>query len=73
MGFLTPESFPAAKKRRVLDIPVDPDFLSVFTGALLPLMDPANWQQCGAISPEDAAAMAQSIILASLDNETDLP
>lgn len=72
MGFLTPESFPAALKRRVLDIPVDPDFLSAFTGALLPLCDPANWETAGAMTPQDAAARAQEIILASLFGETDV-
>ena len=33
MGLLTPESFPATKKRRVLEIPVDPDFLAAFVTA----------------------------------------
>lgn len=72
-AFLTPESFPAAMKRRVLDIPVDPDFLGAFTGALLPLCDSANWEAAGAITPEEAAARAQEIIFAALFGETDVP
>lgn len=71
-GFLTPESLPATKKRRVLDIPADPDFLGAFNGALLPLIDPANWEQAGAITPEAAAAAAQEIIYAMWSGETDV-
>lgn len=70
--FLTPESFPEGKKRRVLDIPTDPDFLAAFNGALTLLMEPENWEQAGSITPEQAAAMAQEIILAMWDGETDV-
>lgn len=70
--FLTPESFPTTKKRRVLDIPVDADFLAAFNGALLPLMDPANWEMAGSITPEQAAAAAQEIIMAMWAGETDV-
>lgn len=72
-GFLTPETLPATKKRRVMDIPTDPDFLGAFTGALMPLFDPANWEAAGAITPEEAAAAAQDIVLSALFNETDVP
>jgi hypothetical protein len=71
-GYLTPESLPATLKRRVLDIPTDPDFLAAFNGALLPLMDPANWQPFGAITPEQAAAKASEIIFAMWSGETDV-
>jgi hypothetical protein len=70
--FLTPESFPTGKKRRVLDIPTDPDFLGAFNGALTLLMDPANWEQAGSVTPEDAAARAQQIILDMWAGETDV-
>jgi len=70
--FLTPDAFPEAKKRRVLDIPVDPDFLAAFNGALTLLIDPANWGQAGSITPEDAAAKAQDIIFAMWSGETDV-
>jgi len=71
--FLTPESFPTTMKRRVLEIPTDPDFLAAFNGALLDLIDPANWEPAGAVTPEDAAAKAQEMILAWMDTETDVP
>jgi hypothetical protein len=70
--FLTPESFPTTKKRRVLDIPVDPDFLAAFNGALTLLMDPANWEQAGEVTPEQAAEKASEIIMAMWDGETDV-
>ena len=70
--FLTPESFPTDQKRRVLEIPTDPDFLGAFNGALTLLMDPANWEQAGAITPDQAAAKAQEIILAMWSTETDV-
>lgn len=73
MGFLTPETLPADVMRRVMDIPTDPDFLGAFTGALLPLMDPANWETAGSITPEAAAAKAQEIILSWLMTETPIP
>lgn len=73
-GYPTPETLPDMLMRRTMDIPRDPDFLGAFTGALLPLMDPANWQQMpGAVTPEVAAAKAQEIILAWLDTETPVP
>lgn len=72
-GYLTPETLPDDLMRRTMDIPRDPDFLGAFTGALLPLMDPANWQPAGAITPEQAAAKAQEIILSWLDTETPVP
>lgn len=70
--FLTPETLPTTLKRRVLEIPVDPDFLGAFNGALVPLMDPANWERAGSVTPEDAAAKAQEIILAMWATETDV-
>lgn len=70
--FLTPESFPTTKKRRVLEIPVDADFLAAFNGALTLLMEPGNWEQAGAVTPEEAAAKAQEIIMAMWDGETDV-
>ena len=70
--FLTPESFPTTKKRRVLEIPVDADFLEAFNGALTLLMEPGNWEQAGAVTPEEAAAKAQEIIMAMWDGETDV-
>jgi hypothetical protein len=71
--FLTPESFPTALKSRVMEIPTDPDFLAAFNGALTLLMDPANWEPAGAVTPENAAAKAQEIILAWWNTETDIP
>lgn len=71
--FLTPETLPATVMRRVLEIPVDPDFLAAFNGALLPLMESENWEQAGSITPEAAAAKATQIIMAMWDTETSVP
>jgi hypothetical protein len=71
--FLTPESFPSTLKRRVLEIPTDPDFMAAFNGALWTLTDPANWEAAGAITPDEAAAKATEMIQAWWDTETDVP
>lgn len=71
--FLTPDSFPTTLKRRVFEIPTDPDFLGAFNGALLLLTDPANWEMAGSVTPEEAAAKAQEMIWAWWDTETDVP
>lgn len=71
-GYATPDSLPAVLKRRVLLIPADPDLLAAFNAVLLTLTDPANWTPVGEVSPQQAAAECEQIILAAFAGETDI-
>lgn len=67
MGFPTPDTLPTNLVCRQLLIPDDPIMLGSVSGALLPLLDPAQWEAYGAVTPEDAAAAAQEMFLRYLE------
>lgn len=54
-GYLTPESIPADTICRVLFIPNDRQIIANVTGALNELIEPLNWQEYGAITPDEIA------------------
>lgn len=67
MGFPTPDTLPTTVICRQLLIPDDPIMLGAVSGALLPLLDPVQWEQYGAVTPGDAAAAAQVMFLRYLE------
>ena len=67
MPYLTPESLPADTVVRQLSIPQDLAFLGAVTGALLELTFPENWEQHGAVTPEEAAAAMNDMLHDYLD------
>lgn len=54
-GYLTPDNLPEERHCRTFKIPNDVQWLSVFMGALLPLIDPESWQPSGELTPDEAA------------------
>lgn len=54
-GYLTPDNLPEDRHCRTFSIPNDVQWLSVFMGALLPLIYPENWQAYGELTPEESA------------------
>lgn len=54
-GYLTPDDLPEDRHCRTFKIPNDVQWLSVFMGALLPLIYPESWQESGALTPDEAA------------------
>lgn len=56
MPYLTPESIPPGKICRALRIPDSPDIIACVTGALEELTFAYNWEQFGAVTPDEIAA-----------------
>lgn len=55
-------------ERRLL-IPDDRDLLMAVNGALLPLLDPENWEQItGSLTPDDCAELMQTMYLDYLES-----
>lgn len=61
-GYLTPEDVPEDSHCRTFNIPNSTQWLSVFMGALLPLIYPESWQKYGALTPDEAADAALNVI-----------
>lgn len=63
LAWITPPTIPTSDVIcRRLVIPNDPILVAAVNGALLLLIDPANWEQIsGTVSPEDAAAAMQEM------------
>jgi len=68
MPFLTPSETPAATVCRRLFIPDSPEWLALVNGALVELTRAANWETFGAVTPEEAAAAAQQMLLEYLES-----
>lgn len=68
-GYLTPDDVPEDRHCRELLIPNSTQWLSVFMGALLPLVDPASWQQYGTLTPQEAADAALNVIWEAYAND----
>jgi hypothetical protein len=69
VAFLTPQALPAGSVRRVVLIPDDHEWLSLFYGAMLELCDPNNWEQFGIVTPEQAAERWTEVFDAFLQGE----
>lgn len=66
-AYLTPPTLPAVYACRRLLIPDDTEFIGAVNGALLELAEVSNWEQFGAVTPEEAAAAAQQMIFRMWD------
>lgn len=71
MGYPTPETLPTTVICRQLFIPDDPVFIGAFTGALLDLIAPTQWEPYGAITPVQAAEAALAILTDYLNSTGD--
>lgn len=61
-GYLTPDNLPVDDHCRTFRIPDDVQWLSVFMGALLPLIYPENWQQSGSLTPDESAEVMLNVL-----------
>jgi hypothetical protein len=66
-GFPTPDSLPEDTACRVFSIPNSPQWLGVFMGAMLALIDPAQWYEFGELTPEECAEIALDVVWASYE------
>lgn len=55
MPYLTPDTIPTERVCRTLKIPADLDIVGAVSGALLELTKPYNWEQFGAVTPDEIA------------------
>lgn len=67
--YLTPETLPTTTCDRTISIPNDPTLLAAVNAALYSLTLPENWEQYGAITPEQAAEAMQDAFLAYLGSD----
>lgn len=77
-GYLTPDDLPVEVLCLTLTIPYNHIFIAAFLGALYDLIDEANWQQFGSVTPAEAAAAALDVIDQATDafvcnNDIDAP
>lgn len=68
-GYLTPDDLPDESHCRTFRIPNDVQWLSVFMGALLPLIYPENWQKSGELTTEQAADVMLNVIWDAYAND----
>lgn len=69
MPYHTPETLPPTFICRRLRIPNDIGFLMAVNGALAELAKEYNWEQVGAVTPEQARAAMLDMLLDTLDSE----
>jgi len=62
MPWLTPPEIPEDGVCRPLFIPLSPEWLAFFGGALTELTQKYNWEAFGAVSIEDTVAKMQEIV-----------
>jgi len=55
-AWLTPNSAPGAIRAKLLYVPMGEEWEQAVRGALIPLIDPAQWQQYGTQTPDQASA-----------------
>jgi hypothetical protein len=65
--WLTPENSPTSTRAILLIVPDDPEFEAIIRGALLDLMNPENYEQHGALTPEQTADLMTPAMLTTLD------
>ena len=71
-GYPTPDSLPEDTVCRVLSIPNSTQWLGTIMGALLPLIDAANWMDYGELTPDECADIALDIIWAAYEPDAQL-
>lgn len=68
MPYLTPDSAPDSADCRALFIPNTLDWLAIVTGALQELTFAYNWEKFGAVTPQEAADRAFTMLNDFIDN-----
>lgn len=69
MPYLTPDEIPAASRCRSILIPDNTLILAAVNGALYELTHAHNWEQYGAVTPDEIAAAMQTMFLDYLNSE----
>lgn len=62
MGYLTPDTIPAVTRCRTLVIPDDIYILAAVNGALYDLTLAENWEQYGAVTPQQISAAMMTLL-----------
>lgn len=63
MPWLTPETLPTTFVCRQVLIPEDVDIIAAVTGALLDLTRASNWEQHGAITPDEISSAMATMVM----------
>lgn len=61
--YLTPNSLPVGRFCRTISVPDSPEWVGLVDGVLSALNDPYVWRQFGALTPDQAAAAWQAMIV----------
>lgn len=69
MPWLTGDEIPEDEFCRVIRVPNDPTFIHAVSGALLDLTYAYNWEQLGALTPEEQADAFDSVYVAFMNSE----
>lgn len=67
-GFPTPNSTPSETRRRIFVVPADAEWLGLIMGAAEVLREEWRWYQWGALTPAEAAAAFNTIIIDAFEN-----
>lgn len=67
-GFPTPNSTPSTTRRRIFVVPEDAEWLGLVMGAVEVLREEWRWYEWGALTPAEAAAAFNTIIIDAFDN-----
>lgn len=61
MPFLTPDSISPTRQTRLVTVSADNYLRAALTGSIFNLTDACNWEQFGAMTPDDCAAYYQTV------------
>lgn len=67
-GFPTPNSTPSETRRRIFVVPADAEWLGLVMGAVEVLREEWRWYEWGALTPAEAAAAFNTIIIDAFEN-----
>lgn len=67
-GFPTPNSTPSTTRRRIFVVPADAEWLGLVMGAVEVLREEWRWYEWGALTPAEAAAAFNTIIIDAFEN-----
>lgn len=69
MPYLTPDNSPTSFKCRVLSVPDDIQWRMIVNGVLADLLEAHNFQQFGAVTPEECVAVFSTMFFDYIDSE----
>ncbi len=67
--FLTPDQTPAGTITLAFVVPDDPEFRAWLTGQIAELTNPENWEQYGALTPEETAEIYEAVLVSWLEEQ----